>query len=105
VGFTGNIHYVQVADFFTGLFGVDLAGDDGRVVALWPWEEEGGLEPDPTAVWAREEFFGESTRTRPALAKGKTATAARPAVPPAPASGTAATKPVPSPRPDVPPLP
>ncbi len=54
----GNLNYMQMVDFALGFAGIDIAGDDGRELGLWPWETEGELAPSPGSVWIRETFFG-----------------------------------------------
>ena len=58
VGIVGNAHYTQMADFVLGLFGLDIAGDDGRRLGLWPWESETEREPSPAAEFFHEKIFG-----------------------------------------------
>jgi hypothetical protein len=41
VGLVFNFNYAQIADFFLGIVGFDLANDDGRKYGLWPWETKG----------------------------------------------------------------
>ena len=38
VGLVLNLNYMQMVDLLLGLFGADIAGDDGRRLGLWPWE-------------------------------------------------------------------
>ena len=40
VGLVVNLHYVQVIDGMLGWFGIDIAGDDGRKLGLWPWQSD-----------------------------------------------------------------
>ena len=40
VGLVVNLHYVQVIDGMLGWFGIDIAGDDGRRLGLWPWQTD-----------------------------------------------------------------
>jgi len=58
VGAVLNANYAQMLDFMLGFTTLDIARDDGREVALWPWESEEDREPSPTAESIREEIFG-----------------------------------------------
>ena len=57
VGFVGNLNYMQVLDFVVGFAGIDLGGDDGRLLGLWPWEPREGFEVSPAAQSMHEQFF------------------------------------------------
>jgi len=58
VGIVGNANYIQMADFVLGIVGLDIAGDDGRALGLWPWETEEGRNPSPMAKYFHENVFG-----------------------------------------------
>jgi len=40
VGAVGNANYYEMLDFVLGFIGIDISGDDGRVVGKWPWQSE-----------------------------------------------------------------
>ena len=40
MGLVGNANYYEMADFVLGFIGIDISGDDGRVVGKWPWQSD-----------------------------------------------------------------
>ena len=48
---------MQMADFVLGFAGIDVGGDDGRIVGRWPGQLEG--EVSPSAQSMHEQFFSE----------------------------------------------
>jgi len=51
---------MQMLDFLLGLFLIDIGGDDGEGLGLWPWERETGIEPSPAAEEIRATLFGDA---------------------------------------------
>ena len=68
MGIVGNANYSEMFDFMAGFFGIDICGDDGRLLGRWPWEPQEGPRPVSAAAQAmHEKFFSkEAIRGRPA---------------------------------------
>ena len=63
MGIVGNANYMEMADCVAGFAGIDISGDDGRILGLWPWEPKTG--PRKVSEAARslhEEFFSDMAR-------------------------------------------
>lgn len=60
VGLVGNANYMQMADFVAGFAGIDLGGDDDRIVGRWPGQADGFI--DPAAQRMREDFIRKMTQ-------------------------------------------
>ena len=43
IGAAGNLRYMEAVDFALGFAGIDIAGDDGYKLGLWPFEGGGVL--------------------------------------------------------------
>jgi hypothetical protein len=46
---------MQMADFVAGFAGIDIGGDDDRILGLWPGRAEGTI--DPAAQRMRQDFI------------------------------------------------
>ena len=107
MGAAGNLNYTQVADFFLGFAGIDIARDDGRHLGLWPWESD-DRTPSKAAVALRRSLFGEASLPRDAYAARRAEHEPEPEQAPAPAprpEPPAKAKPVPEAKPEPPPRP
>ena len=48
-GFILNLRYLEILDFLTGWFGLDLCGDDAGGFGHWPWQDESAKNLPPRA--------------------------------------------------------
>lgn len=62
MGAVANLNYMQMVDCALGFVGIDIGGDDGRLLGLWPWEPEEGHTATREAQEIHDEFFGEMSR-------------------------------------------
>jgi hypothetical protein len=50
IGIAANVRWLEIPDFFLGLFLLDPMGDDGESGGWWFWGSRGAAEPPPSAA-------------------------------------------------------